>query len=77
MSVKLVSESYIDDLEDEVLPRLKGHIKLLRLVLTSCEEKLEVYRDHSDGRYHGGAEHSSLIGRIKTAMAVTEDEDDA
>jgi len=58
------------------LERLEGHIKLLRLVLISCEEKLELYRDHSDGQYHGGAEHTSLIGRIKAAMAVTEPKDD-
>ncbi len=73
--VKLYSEAYVDDIEDEVLPRLRGHIKLLRLVLHSCEEKLEIYRDHSDGQYHGGAEHTSLIRRIKTAMEVTKPEE--
>ncbi len=73
--VRLVSDGYIDEIEDEILPRLKGHIKLLRLVMISCEEKLEVYRDYSDGRYHGGAEHSSLIGRIKVAMEITKPEE--
>ena len=75
MSTRLYSIKYADDLEDKA-KRLKGHVKLLRLVMTSCEEKLEVYRDHSDGRYHGGTEHSMLIGRIKTALAVTKDEDE-
>ncbi len=75
MSTSMHGDDYLDELEAKA-KRLTGHIKLLRLVLISCEEKLEIYRDHSGGRYHGGTEHTSLIGRIKTALAVTEDEDE-
>lgn len=75
MSVRLYSDDYFDDLEDEVR-KLKGHITLLRLTLTHAKAKLEVYRDNSDGQYHGGIEHTSLIGNIKTTMSITEPEDD-
>ncbi len=75
MSTSTHGDDYVEELEAKV-KRREGGIKLLRLVLISCEEKLEIYRDHSDGQYHGGAEHTSLIGRIKTAMAVTEPKDD-
>jgi hypothetical protein len=51
--------------------RLKGHVKLLRQVLEMAETKLELYRDHSDGQYHGGIEHTALIGNIKRTMEIT------
>jgi len=34
-------------------------------LLGECEKKLEIYREHSDGEYHGGTEHSHLIEKLK------------
>ncbi len=48
-------------------------IALLRLTLDQCRTKLEIYRDHSDGVYHGGIEHCSLIGNINTTLSLTEE----
>ncbi len=48
-------------------------IKLLRLTLDQCRTKLEIYRDHSDGAYHGGIEHCSLIGNIDRTLLMTEE----
>ncbi len=56
--------------------RLKGHIKLLRLTLTHARDKLEVNRDHSDGQYHGGIEHSKLMGNIRETLAITRPKND-
>lgn len=72
---RLYSISYLDDLEDEV-KKLKGHVTLLRLTLTHARDKLEVNRDHSDGAYHGGIEHTKLIGNIRTTMDITGPEDE-
>ena len=74
MSMRLYGDAYVDDLEDEA-KRLKGHIELLRLTLTHARDKLEIYRDHSDGVYHGGIQHTSLIGNIKTTLEITEPEE--
>ena len=54
--------SEIDDLSarNELLVKVLGH----------CREKLELYRDHSDGQYHGGIEHTSLIKMIDTSIAA-------
>ena len=73
--VKLYSESYVDELVDETLPRLHKQIELLRTTLGHAHEKLELYRDHSDGRYHGGIEHTSLIRMIKETLSITEPEE--
>ena len=67
----LYSEGYIDDLIEEK-KKLEGHITLLRLPLTHARDKLEINRDHSDGAYHGGIEHTKLIGNIRTTMSITE-----
>lgn len=75
MSVKLYSESYVDELEDEILPRLHKQIGLLRTTLGHARDKLELYRDHSDGQYHGGIEHTALIRMIKETLSVTEPEE--
>ncbi len=74
-SVRLYSERYVDELTDEILPRLNGHIELLRTTLGHARDKLELYRDHSDGQYHGGIEHTSLIRMIKETLSVTEPEE--
>lgn len=39
-------------------------------VIKQAREKLEIYRDHSDGAYHGGIEHTALIRNIDTALAM-------
>ena len=75
-SVRLYSERYVDELTDEILPRLNGHIELLRLTLTHARDKLEIYRDHSDGAYHGGIEHTRLISNIRETLAITEPEEE-
>ena len=46
-------------------------IELLRSVLDHAREKLEIYRDHSDGAYRGGVEHTALIRMIDESLAVT------
>ncbi len=74
MSVRVCDDSYIDHLEDEA-KELKRSITLLRLTLTHARDKLEVYRDHSDGAYHGGIEHTALIRNIKTTLELTEPEE--
>ena len=52
------------------IERLLTEGRLLVQVLKMAREKLEVYRDHSDGQYHGGVEHTALIGSIDTALAT-------
>ncbi len=47
-------------------------IELLRLTLKQCRTKLKIYRDHSDGVYHGGLEHCTLIGNIDRTLTLTE-----
>jgi len=39
-------------------------------VLKQAREKLEVYRDHSSGEYHGGIEHTALIRNINQALTI-------
>ncbi len=46
-------------------------IELLRSTLSHAREKLEIYRDHSSGQYHGGIEHTALIRMIDESLAVT------
>ena len=75
MSTSFHGDDYLDELEEKV-KRRDGHIKLLRLTLQHARDKLEIYRDHSDGAYHGGLEHTKLMGNIRTTFAVTEPKDD-
>lgn len=39
--------------------------KELEQVLTACKTKLQVYRSHNNGIYHGGMEHTALIKLIE------------
>ncbi len=75
MSTSLHGDDYIDELEAKVKEE-EGHIKLLRLTLKHARDKLEIYRDHSDGAYHGGLEHTALIRNIRETFAITEPKDD-
>ena len=52
------------------IERLLTEGRLLVQVLKMARKKLEVYRDHSDGQYHGGVEHTALIRSIDTALAT-------
>lgn len=38
--------------------------------LKHAKKKLEAYRDHSNGEYHGGVEHTRMIGMIKETQFV-------
>lgn len=42
-----------------------------RHLLKLCKEKLELYREYSDGRYHGGVEHTHLIKMIDNHLGPT------
>ena len=44
--------------------------KLVEVTLVRCREKLEIYRDHSDGEYRGGMEYTALIKMIDTTLAI-------
>ena len=74
MNIRVIDDSYMFELEDEV-KKLKGHITLLRLNLRHARDKLEIYRDYSDGEYHGGIEHTKLIGNIRTTIDITKPEE--
>lgn len=39
-------------------------------ILKHAKVKLEIYRDHSDGVYHGGLEHTALIEMIDRAFKI-------
>ncbi len=47
-------------------------IELLRTTMRHARKKLEIYRDHSSGEYHGGIEHTSMIRMIDESLNVTE-----
>jgi len=55
---------------DEI-ERLTTENTLLGKTLSHCREKLELYRDNSDGQYHGGIEHTALIRMIDTSLDAT------
>ena len=50
------------------------HGPALVAVLKQAYEKLEIYRAHSDGEYHGGIEHSTLIATIKGILLKLDQE---
>ncbi len=53
--------------------RLFAEGAFLRKVLGHAREKLELYRDHSNGQYHGGIEHTALIRMIYESLNVVSD----
>lgn len=57
--------------DSDALEQAQVHIGLLRATLGHAREKLEIYRDHSSGEYHGGIEHTSLIRMIDESLSVT------
>lgn len=63
------------DASDEIrsLRTTKSVNKLTSHTLRHAKEKLEIYRDYSDGAYHGGIEHTSLIAMINRTLAVLEE----
>lgn len=64
------------DAEDEIRSlrtTTKSVNKLTNATLRHAKEKLEIYRDHSDGEYHGGIEHTSLIVMINRTLDVLEE----
>lgn len=48
-------------------------LQLTITTLRHAREKLEIYRDHSDGQYHGGLEHTAMIARIDRTLPLLED----
>ena len=54
----------------KVMARHESRDKLFAQVLGQCAEKLEIYRDHSEGEYQGGIEHTRLISNIRDALMV-------
>ena len=53
------------------LDKQRQRIELLRATIGHAREKLEIYRDHSSGEYHGGIEHTALIRMIDESLSVT------
>ncbi len=52
---------------------MKTKLQLAITTLRHAREKLEIYRDHSDGQYHGGIEHTALIAMIDRTLPLLED----
>ena len=57
-------------MSEPTVKALKAKNRVLVSVLRMAREKLEIYRDHSDGQYHGGIEHAALIRNIDLALAM-------
>lgn len=49
---------------------LRDNMRELGEALRLCREKLEIYREHSDGEYHGGLEHTALIQAVDNLLRV-------
>ena len=49
---------------------MKTKLQLAITTLRHAREKLEIYRDHSDGQYHGGIEHTALIAMIDKTLLL-------
>lgn len=48
----------------------QAKIVRLRFALIQARAKLAIYREHSDGKYNGGMEHSHLMQLIDTALKL-------
>ena len=62
---------------DEI-SRLQSNLKIAAAVIGMAKRKLEIYREYSDGSYHGGVEHTVLIKTIDETLSklTTEGEED-
>ena len=52
---------------ESLLKKQEGMVLVPNTLLDDLERKLEIYREYSDGCYHGGIEHTELIKRIAKA----------
>lgn len=66
----LISLTKISSPEEEPTRRIKTANTLTSHTLKCAKEKLEIYRDYSDGAYHGGIEHTALIAMIDRTLSV-------
>jgi hypothetical protein len=60
----------MSDTIEQLTKELDALTALSVATLSSCREKLEIYRENSTGKYQGGVEHTSLISMIDTTSSV-------
>jgi len=68
--MKIENCTALEQLLSDQVNEFKARDIMVQHVLAQCKIKLEIYRDHSAGEYHGGIEHTALIRMIDGALRV-------